>query len=364
MQENSPNLDLLRSVAVSTVMIDHLVPTLVYKGFLVPSWLSAMTAHVGQAGVLAFFVHTSLVLMYSLRRMERGSTTRTDLAARFYVRRAFRIYPLAIAVIVLVLATSMPAMTWRETPPITSKIILANVLLIQNLWTGQSVLGPLWSLPYEVEMYALLPLGYFVAVRKDGPPLLTAALATACLLGFAVAFAFGGRTNLAGYMPCFICGVLCFSLRTRQKPQWSASSWPIFIAGLFFIYCVVHLWFANPVFWIGWIFCLVLAIAINQFRQSEHAATNWWFEQIAKYSYGLYLFHVPALYLVFDVLHVGSASLGVLAYVTASIAASVVAYHLLEHPFIAFGQRLTARKIAAVPESTPTATRGSPLARR
>ena len=65
---NSPNLDILRAVAVLTVVVDHLVPTLRFHGYEVPRSVQSLTLHIGHAGVLAFFVHTSLVLMYSLER--------------------------------------------------------------------------------------------------------------------------------------------------------------------------------------------------------------------------------------------------------------------------------------------------------
>lgn len=84
---------MLRSIAVVTVIIDHLIPTLVYHGVHVPVTLRALTEYIGQAGVLAFFVHTSLVLMSSLERMQ-GSSTLGRLAARVYVRRFFRAPPL------------------------------------------------------------------------------------------------------------------------------------------------------------------------------------------------------------------------------------------------------------------------------
>ena len=164
-REASPNLDVLRSLAVLTVMIDHLVPTLVARGLAVPAWLVEITAHIGQAGVLAFFVHTSLVLMYSLGRMSSHHQG-LPLIGRFYVRRAFRIYPLAVACIALVLLFRVPAMTWRPTPAVTGPVIAANLLLVQNLWTRQSVLGPLWSLPYELQMYVALPVLFLVGAPR------------------------------------------------------------------------------------------------------------------------------------------------------------------------------------------------------
>ena len=101
-RHNSPNLDILRAIAVLTVVVDHLIPTFAFRGYVIPHTVSELTLHIGQSGVLAFFVHTSLVLMYSLERIP--APTHWAQAWRFYVRRAFRIYPLALVCVVAVVA--------------------------------------------------------------------------------------------------------------------------------------------------------------------------------------------------------------------------------------------------------------------
>ena len=56
-----------------------------------------------QQGVLMFFIHTSLVLMMSLERLGEVRTIQ-----RFYVRRAFRIYPLAVLTVLIALLIRVP----------------------------------------------------------------------------------------------------------------------------------------------------------------------------------------------------------------------------------------------------------------
>src|SRR5690348_12512925 len=89
--QSSANLDLLRAVAVLFVLISHCLR--VAGLFDRPALRIWGISNLGHFGVLMFFIHTSLVLMMSLERLSKsgGST-----AARFYIRRAFRIYPLAI----------------------------------------------------------------------------------------------------------------------------------------------------------------------------------------------------------------------------------------------------------------------------
>lgn len=81
----SPNLDLLRAVAVLLVLLDHLLETSARgRSTDFHPWDWAL----GRMGVLLFFVHTSYVLMQSLERHEAKGES---LWFGFYIRRAFRI---------------------------------------------------------------------------------------------------------------------------------------------------------------------------------------------------------------------------------------------------------------------------------
>src|SRR5918996_4625319 len=91
--QESANLDMLRSVAVLLVFGSHLL-----VAFGLP-WQGTVIGDLGHLGVMAFFVHTSLVLMMSLARLQEGPGS---IVGRFYIRRAFRIYPLAIVTVLTV----------------------------------------------------------------------------------------------------------------------------------------------------------------------------------------------------------------------------------------------------------------------
>ncbi len=163
--QESRNLDLLRAVAVLFVFGAHLILTLtpghhVYDAVHTP-WV-ALLYTLGNIGVLLFFVHTSLVLMLSLER-----TRQPSLFVNFYIRRFFRIYPLSIFCILIVLLLRIPWVPelafkqpgWRD--------VMSNLLLVQNLTHANDIISPLWTLPLEVQMYAVLPL-IFVLVRWKG----------------------------------------------------------------------------------------------------------------------------------------------------------------------------------------------------
>src|SRR5436309_1935082 len=85
--KDSANLDLLRATAVVLVAVFH---ALLYAGHL--------TREIGEFGVLLFFVHTSLVLMFSLERQQLDYPT-APIFLTFMVRRCFRVYPLSVLVV-------------------------------------------------------------------------------------------------------------------------------------------------------------------------------------------------------------------------------------------------------------------------
>ncbi len=96
-------------------------------------------------------------------------------------------------------------------------------------------------------------------------------------------------------------------------------------------------------FWVGWVFCLLLGFAVNFFHDSSQSHVNFAAQKIALYSYGIYLIHLPVLYLVFIVFGVKNWIWGSLLFVWLTMLASATTYHLIESPFIELGSRLSSR---------------------
>ena len=337
-RQNSPNLDILRAIAVLTVVVDHLVPTLRFHGYEVPPLVQRLTWHIGHAGVLAFFVHTSLVLMYSLERT--GGAGSWPWFGHFYVRRGLRIYPLAITCVVAVVALGLPEASWKQLHPPTWQEIAANLLLIQNLWTGHSVLTPLWSLPYEVEMYVVLPVLYLVARRSDALRWLVSFMIVATIGGYVLRKLEHGHLNLAAYVPCFLAGVTCYALRDRLTPRLSGRWWPLVVLGAVAAYCVAHTISEPLIYWFGWVYCIGIAALIPLFTDSPYRWLNRAAERVATYSYGIYLLHVPALLIVFSLLQPESLALALVLFVAITAALAITAYHTIEAPMM----RLVSRR--------------------
>jgi len=308
-----PNLDFFRACAVLFVLVDHTLDKLGVKTVFGTEiqWL-------GRTGVLFFFVHTCCVLMMSLER-HKGR----HYFLNFYLRRLFRIYPLGIVAVLL-------AMIPPYASALTHKEWISNLLLIQNLTFSQSALGPLWSLPIEVQMYLFLP---FVFLLARAPKTIWPILG---LFAISIPIALWethhlARASVLYYVPDFLPGTLAYWIYRHYNPILPNWTLPLTI-------CVVTTAFMADPNWTfsAWFACLTLGFLVPLTRQIQNRRVNWVAFHIAKYSFGIYLGHslllrwIPMSWAVLPV------------YLICVAAVSVASFHFVEEPMIRFGQRLTA----------------------
>lgn len=330
MRADSPNLDVLRSLAVLLVVASHLpVP-----------WLSTMPSYHWQAlgliGVLIFFVHTCLVLMLSLERqtVQDGDRYR---ALLFLVRRAFRIYPLSVVTVLLV-----SAVAYYSSGQFNAREILSNLLLIQNITGDPSNPGALWSLPYEVQMYLLLPLFYAIVARtKSAAPLYLGAIWLAAT-GFVLAlWTLGLNYHLVKYLPCFIPGVIAFSLHRSDRvlSPWLLFLYVVALAVLFPV--AVALGARENV--LSWPVCLALGLLIPKCTEINNAWLGKVAKLVARYSFGIYLVHGPLIDFAFKYWRAAPNPVQWLVFIFGTAAFSYLAFHRIERPCIELGRRLTHR---------------------
>lgn len=326
----STNLDFMRSVAVLLVVGAH---TLLYTGSAAYGWS-------GITGVCMFFVHTTLVLMWSLER--------DDHVGRFYLRRIFRIYPLWWAVLGIVIALHLPQFPpeFRFHRPAKQEL-LGNVLLLNNLRGGVDLVGASWTLPVEVDMYLFLPfLFFFARTARKVWPLVVIDLFVMLYDRCNYPSYFSGLPMCVAY---FLPGVIAYTLTKRPRierlPAWL---FPVFLLGL------VTLDHFTGSFRHSWWFCLVLGFAIPLFRDMRSKPIVVISHYIAKYSYGIYLTHITTLMVFVHALRGRSLWLRVPVFAAMLTLLPMLFYHLMEEPMIRLGARL-ARRIKA-PRDVPRIT--------
>jgi peptidoglycan/LPS O-acetylase OafA/YrhL len=273
------NLDVLRALAVLAVAGSHLYR---YCGFA-PRF-ATFVDNFGVGGVLFFFVHTALVLLLSMQR-----TRSNHLTLGFYIRRAFRIYPLCWTCIVLVLATGLTDVAHERIAQMGWRGILVNLALVQNIIRYPNVEMPLWSLPWEVQMYLFLP-AFYLFMKVYDRALVPIAMwfgATALAITFTalnVPRAFHG----AIFPPMFIGGMIAYRLLGQVRARFPSFLWPLVILGFMLVRCAllqgVLIDTARNAA-VNATICLFLGLGIPLFAEVRSHWLRYVAHQLAKYSY-------------------------------------------------------------------------------
>lgn len=343
----SANLDFLRAIAVLCVYFSHFFEL---RGM---AWIKDL----GRFGVVIFFVHTSFVLMQSIKKLEQKTTSTTALVIGFWIRRIFRIYPLAILTILVVVSFHVPRWPMNAYQWVGWKVLLENILLLPKV-TVTSLLIPMWSLPIEIQMYVLLPFIYLAVKRKwtlRTSILWAFCLCAACLAHYLMPFMIGHQltSHLIGHLylylfsPCFVAGILSFGMAaTRQKnARWPGWVWPV---GVALILSVFH-FFSLISHQEGPLFDGPLALAIGvlyanvqEFRWGVLERLFYW---IAEYSYGIYLSHLIIFWIAFRVMAHDPWWMRGAFLIAASIGVPALLYPMFERPLIELGHRVAGRLV-------------------
>ncbi|MGA8273903.1 MAG: acyltransferase [Candidatus Sulfotelmatobacter sp.] len=133
-----PSLDGLRAISISMVLAAHFAR----EGFA-PEFLGPYAG----VGVRVFFV-ISGYLITALLLKEHDQTFSINLR-RFYVRRAYRIFPAALFFMAIMFVVYWRNLRWYQ--------MTAALLYVVNYFPRPWVLGHLWSLSVEEQFYLLWP---------------------------------------------------------------------------------------------------------------------------------------------------------------------------------------------------------------
>jgi peptidoglycan/LPS O-acetylase OafA/YrhL len=331
--DDIPNLDFMRACAVLFVLGFHL---LLFFQVVVAGPLNFHS--IGQWGVLIFFVHTSLVLALSLERQAKRAPGRR-LFWPFLIRRVFRVLPLSIFIVGVVELFGLPVghLHNGHFVPVQLNLpgLFSNIFLVQNITHSESATAPLWSLPYEMQMYLLLP-ALFLLARS-----VSAAWPLFCLwvAGFIAArHAEGLRLpDFIVYVPCFLPGIIAYKLMTASRVRLPAILWPVILAGITAFYL------RSPSVPRGAIGCLLIGAAVPHFEQISQPIIVKISQQIARYSYGIYLTHFMCIWFAFQALAGWPRPAQWVVFVLAASLIPYGLYHAIEAPMIRYGRRLASR---------------------
>lgn len=336
--QSSHNLDLLRSVAVLAVLVAHFSRAI---GFYDPGSL-------GRFGVIIFFVHTSCVLMASLQRLQAsGLTVPSSLCWAFYIRRFFRIYPLAILCIVVVYLLRIPPMPHVPYSDIGTGALIANFALSQNLFYLPNAIGPLWSLPLEVQMYLILPFAYLLIRRYAFAPYVFWILT---LISALTIPNISQRLNVFCFAPCFASGILAYSLFSDSRRKLASWTWPLVILLVIILFQPLDNISLSKKLPLAWVLSLALGVAFPFIKEIQWRWLNHLSHWIAEISYGIYLSHIILMWYTLKVMAPYPLALRIIVLLISSAVVPVLLYRYVEKPMIGLGARLAAHLFQTAPK--------------
>ncbi|MEU3092101.1 acyltransferase family protein [Streptomyces massasporeus] len=139
-------LDALRGLAALVVVFDHSSHTFMpdFRGELMPQF------NTSRYGIMVFFLVSGYIIPASLER--RGCVR------AFWIGRVFRVYPLLLVVVAVLLAVDLLGLAglrdFGRQGAVT--VILAHATMLQELLGTPNVLLVLWTLSYEMCFYLLV----------------------------------------------------------------------------------------------------------------------------------------------------------------------------------------------------------------
>jgi peptidoglycan/LPS O-acetylase OafA/YrhL len=347
-----PCLDGIRAVAISLVLISHLVGT---HGLEVPAGL-ARYLNLGHLGVRIFFVVSGYLITTLLLEEHRkyGSIS----LPRFYFRRTFRIFPAFYVFVLGILAAD--ALGWVS---LHDNDILHAVTYTTNYHRDRAwELGHLWSLAVEEQFYLLWPMMFLLLgvrgaiagaaaymVIAPAVRVLTWQLAPEQLPGIGETFQTVADTLATG---CVLAAVRAW---LGQKPAFLAMQRSPWTLAFLVLVILVGNHFKGSIsisYPVGeTVLNISIALCIDWCLRNPSgrlaAFLDWKpLVHVGVLSYSLYLWQQPFANRDSGAL-VTSFPLNVLCIVAAALAS----YHLVEKPFLAWRQRLESKLPRRQPRS-------------
>ena len=362
-----PQLDGLRTVAVTLVLVYHVARTQELP--FLPG---------GFVGVDLFFVLSGF-LITSLLLREHRSTGRIDLR-RFYVRRLWRLYPALILVsaVVAVVFTFFPGVFGLE----AASPLEALVALVYGMswWSGLEItggpylLGLTWSLSVEEHFYLLWPLLLLALLRRGGGVRAVVVVAVLANAYTAVLWHLGADPDRLYYLPdarfaqmltgCALAAALFAQPDLgRLRPAFSgraAGAWGLGIAVVALSASRYDAWYWSGGMQVIGVGAAVIIGHLAVHRDGRMSTLLRWgpLPTLGVWSYGIYLWHLPLIRLAQPVL--GETLLVAALGGLAAVPAAALSYRFVEQPL---QRRRTLRLLSSAPAADRRPDRAEPADR-
>jgi len=324
-------LDALRGIAVLLVLAQHVGQAL-FTPFV--SFVSN-DVQLGQFGVMIFFLCSGYIIPATL---ERRASLR-----EFWISRFFRLYPmywvsLAAVAIGVACGVTLPAIHIREW--------LTNITMLQLYLGGGNVLGPYWTLGWEMTFYIIMS-GLFLVSLNKRTRLISLSASAVILLGVAASSLTSHNVPLGVFnLSTMFLGTLVYRVHSGEL-TWRQTMPSFLAAGVAGVSLLVKvLWHAaGPAAFGDRRFIPMLFAWTGAYM--VFLAGSWWWRRhtaprpltaIGRWSYSIYLWQG----FVIAVIRRGHHPHWLVAseWVLATLLLSVITYTLIENPAIRLGRLL------------------------
>lgn len=182
-----PTLDGWRAIAITLVILAHICDALIESGFFaLTATTVAKMKELGLLGVKVFFALSGLLITTRLLAEEKKIGRIT--LRKFYIRRAFRIFPASLAFLVTVGAMAYVGILNIDPARWLGTVLFAaNYLTVPSSW----YVGHFWSLAVEEHFYLFYPLALLLLKFTNRRLMVVIALAIAVAVWRFVDFKFG-----------------------------------------------------------------------------------------------------------------------------------------------------------------------------
>lgn len=322
---HKPELDGIRGIALLAVMLSHAGPRIMWGGITSKIVVSVMVP--GWSGVELFFVLSGFLITGILLKTKPAQ----NYFSSFYARRFLRIFPIYYFAVTVGLLIAPHSSWWNSMLPPLEKTRLVYYAYLQNwpifwkhsLFLPNNVFGHFWSLAVEEQFYLVCPLLVWLLPEN--------ALLWLCITGLVVALPLrihmvhlyrGDFTAMAlttsrvdGLLVGVILGILLrrgqIALRWIYLMLATGGAIIAFIA-LFHHHELVATYFYMPTIGITGFSLLaggLLALSQHRIVWLRRILEARWLRTVGKYSYGMYIYHIP-IYAILD--HIFVTRMGVL----------------------------------------------------
>lgn len=326
------DIELLRGVAVVLVVLFHLKLALFKSGFI---------------GVDIFFVLSG----YLMAAAFCGDIP--DTIAKFYERRARRVLPAALLIMLGVFIISpllfLPFESEKNASPFLGMLLfIPNVIFWkENDYFADLAFSPMlhyWTLGIELQYYLVFPLIVYLFKRRQWAYV---ALALGSLALSIVLTKLSSQTAFF-LLPTriweFFAGYFAFILYSRQtSSQQQGAPWKLLLAILCLLGLVVFSvldiperqfpgYYAIPPV----LLCFVFIVIGLPDSYQKYIPGAYLLRQLGKLSYSIYLIHFPVIFLFLyspfshwqPISHLGAAAAAAI-----TLALSIISYNFIERPF-------------------------------